>query len=997
MYTLQILDRGQTLLFPLDDRPVRFGRSASVEVVLGEDGVADLHATFVPHAGGARLEPVAPTRRNGVEVKGPIELGLGDRIELGRVVIVVGRTVARPATADDVLAAPAPRRPVPASAAARPAVAPAAKKRSLLPLLAPVPLIGLFAFFALQPGDSEVAAQLAMVANARQKGRVEEARASIARLRESWNGAADDRLARLAREEAALADVEAAFTRLQATVLDPAIDRTYAQWIQELAQIEQKGSPVDQVAARMVRSDLRATLARRAAPAGGAASDPVAVEPPSNGQNPTSGAMTRMAPSGALLGDLAQAPADRVTPPAVAFDQAEVARLCAQGLFAQALELLADAGETAASTIADVRSQARAAQERLLQAARQALAAGKASDAVAQLQGALHRFPATAEFADLRGLLDQAKRQAVATVPPSPAATTTSPTANAPTSAPTDGVAAAPTVDESVRMQTLAAVRAEMDAVRAAEAAGDFVQAAERLAAAAKSVAERDPEFAARLAARAEEAQSCAAFHAAVAASVGAGLRAPGRTSDGAAFELRSTNGHRLVVEVAGQQREIGWPDVAAESVQGIAVRADVLGQAALGAAAMLYKRGENGPAEQLLAKALRAEPALQPEIDRVVARGRGEPADGPGYQLGKDGFVGKREVAVQLSADKLAARIDTVLRGADKKAREALVADVLAGGAESQGILVMALQKELERQVAKIEASPLRKSLEKLDALRTKLDEARALAKELIYDEVRYFYPYKPPAVSSDKYAEYVRTQEEVDRRVEAVRTLWSDTATKVRVPSSLRVDLERLDWATNVLVRLGRSEAAMLARVDWARALPSGEMVSVVDYCRTTAERDELVTWARVEAYNTIVGKQLGAAQRELLRLTNDYRAMFRHRPLAAVPTLGVAAQGHADEMSRLGYFSHTSPTPGRRTPFDRMQLAGYAGGASENIALVDGAQGAIEAWRRSSGHHRNMLAAGHTELGCGGNGRYWVQNFGGSLVHRDDPAWAATADGN
>jgi len=169
------------------------------------------------------------------------------------------------------------------------------------------------------------------------------------------------------------------------------------------------------------------------------------------------------------------------------------------------------------------------------------------------------------------------------------------------------------------------------------------------------------------------------------------------------------------------------------------------------------------------------------------------------------------------------------------------------------------------------------------------------------------------------------------------------------------------------------------------------------VVDYCRTTAEREELVTWARVEAYNTIVGKQLSAAQRDLLRLTNDYRAMFRHRPLAAVPTLGVAAQGHADEMSRLGYFSHTSPTPGRRSPFDRMQLAGYAAGASENIALVDGAQGAIEAWRRSSGHHRNMLAAGHTELGCGGNGRYWVQNFGGSLVHRDDPAWAATAGGN
>lgn len=989
MYTLQILDRGQTLLFPLDDRPVRFGRSNAVEVVLGEDGVADVHATFVPHAGGARLEPLAPTRRNGVDVSGPIELSLGDRIELGRVVVVVGRTVARPATADDVLLAPAARNRV--AVPPREVLPPSPpKKRSLLPLLAPIPLVGLIAYFAMQPGDSGVQAQLALVARARQDGRVDEARVAITRLRESWQGSADDRLARLAREEESLREVDEAFARLQASVLDPAVDRTYAQWIQELTRLEQKGSPVEKVAARMVRSDLRATLDRRSAPAGAGAEarDPVVADAPT--------------------------PPSQAMPPIGDVDRAEVARLCQQGLFARAFELLGGAGEAAASVVADVRTQALAAQKQVLQTARESLANGKADAAVQLLQGAVSRFPVTAEFADLRGLLGEAQRQAVAAAAPmqpahaptnAPAATpsTTEPTtppatvANAPATAEGAPVAATPAVDESVRMQTLAAVRAEMDAVRAAETAGDFGAAAERLAAVAKSIAERDPEFAARLVARAEEARLCAEFHAFVAEAVGVGLRPHGTTKDGASFELRATSGHRLVVDVGGAAREIGWPDVAAESVHGIAVRADVLGKAALGAASLLYKLGENAPAEALLAKALRAEPALQPEIDRVLARGRGEPADGPGYQLGKDGFVSKREAAVALSADKLAARIDAVLRGSDKKARETLVADVLAGGADSQAILVAALQKELERQVAKIEGSSLRKSLEKLDALRTRLDDARAHAKELIYDEVRYFYPYKPPAVSSDKYAEYVRTQEEVDNRVEAVRTLWSDTATKVRVPSSLRTDLDRLDWSANVLERFGRSDAALLARVDWARALPSGESVSVVDYCRTTAERDELVTWARVEAYNQIVGKQLSSAQRELLRLTNDYRAMFRHRPLAAVPTLGVAAQGHADEMSRLGYFSHTSPTPGRASPYDRMRLAGYTGGASENIALVDGAQGAIDAWRRSSGHHRNMLAAGHTELGCGGNGRYWVQNFGGSLVHRDDPAWAATAGRN
>ena len=118
MFTLQILDRGQTLLFPLDRRAVQFGSGASAELVLGEEGVAALHARFVPHEKGVRLEPLAATRVNGQELKGPAELALGDRIELGRAVLVVGRTVARAATADDVLAArprtgeSAPRRPV---------------------------------------------------------------------------------------------------------------------------------------------------------------------------------------------------------------------------------------------------------------------------------------------------------------------------------------------------------------------------------------------------------------------------------------------------------------------------------------------------------------------------------------------------------------------------------------------------------------------------------------------------------------------------------------------------------------------------------------------------------------------------------------------------------------------------------------------------------------------------------------------------------------------
>jgi uncharacterized protein YkwD len=99
----------------------------------------------------------------------------------------------------------------------------------------------------------------------------------------------------------------------------------------------------------------------------------------------------------------------------------------------------------------------------------------------------------------------------------------------------------------------------------------------------------------------------------------------------------------------------------------------------------------------------------------------------------------------------------------------------------------------------------------------------------------------------------------------------------------------------------------------------------------------------------------------------------------------------------MARLGYFAHMSPTPGRHTPYDRMRLAGYKFGVSENIALVDGANGAHVAWCHSSGHHRNLLDASHYEIGIGADGRLWVQNFGSGKVHRDEPAWTESRANN
>ena len=107
-----------------------------------------------------------------------------------------------------------------------------------------------------------------------------------------------------------------------------------------------------------------------------------------------------------------------------------------------------------------------------------------------------------------------------------------------------------------------------------------------------------------------------------------------------------------------------------------------------------------------------------------------------------------------------------------------------------------------------------------------------------------------------------------------------------------------------------------------------------------------------------------------------------MFGHRPAVRInPCLVTSSRGHSDDMSRLGFFDHFSPVEGKKTPEDRMKLAGYEmSGCSENIYAGSGSpEAAHEGWIHSSGHHRNILMPGWVEMGSGSAGRDWTQNFG------------------
>ncbi|MCK0096363.1 CAP domain-containing protein [Yoonia sp. F2084L] len=108
------------------------------------------------------------------------------------------------------------------------------------------------------------------------------------------------------------------------------------------------------------------------------------------------------------------------------------------------------------------------------------------------------------------------------------------------------------------------------------------------------------------------------------------------------------------------------------------------------------------------------------------------------------------------------------------------------------------------------------------------------------------------------------------------------------------------------------------------------------------------------------------------------NAFRASQGRGAVQPNAALARAAQAHAEDMARRGYFSHDSPGgPNGDTFVDRARAGGCAmTGGAENIA--NGQQSeeqVLVAWQNSSGHRRNMLVRGYTQFGLGRSGNIWV----------------------
>ncbi len=111
-------------------------------------------------------------------------------------------------------------------------------------------------------------------------------------------------------------------------------------------------------------------------------------------------------------------------------------------------------------------------------------------------------------------------------------------------------------------------------------------------------------------------------------------------------------------------------------------------------------------------------------------------------------------------------------------------------------------------------------------------------------------------------------------------------------------------------------------------------------------------------VDDANAADGKRLSKQAHVGLAALNAHRVSLGISSLRYSAKLGRMATEHAEEMMRLGYFSHRSPMPERETKEMRAALVGYEGRVVECITGARGPESAIEFWKFDGGHHRDMV---------------------------------------
>ncbi|MFI4859262.1 MAG: CAP domain-containing protein [Phycisphaerales bacterium JB063] len=149
-------------------------------------------------------------------------------------------------------------------------------------------------------------------------------------------------------------------------------------------------------------------------------------------------------------------------------------------------------------------------------------------------------------------------------------------------------------------------------------------------------------------------------------------------------------------------------------------------------------------------------------------------------------------------------------------------------------------------------------------------------------------------------------------------------------------------------------------------------------IQYALATDDREREVVAGNVaqrdpNQFDTTAGEADG------IDLCNRRRMVLGLNPLAVDHKLILAGRDHSNDMVTLGFFAHSSPVPGKETPWKRAENFGTTA-SGENIAAGYGSETqATMGWWYSPGHLKNMMGQGHNRIGLGTHQQHYTQLFG------------------
>jgi hypothetical protein len=456
---------------------------------------------------------------------------------------------------------------------------------------------------------------------------------------------------------------------------------------------------------------------------------------------------------------------------------------------------------------------------------------------------------------------------------------------------------------------------------------------------------------------------------------------------DAAPFAVAGFEG----VDAHGVQRDgavVPWRALDAGSLAALAALAPDVPATRLGLVLELLERGAldgaSGAHARLQGLLKRGELPAR-DVDALVARSRDEAVPRGGYVWHDGRFLTAAEhdeLVIGAEAKRLARALET-RRGDAREAAYAALFELSLEHPYADAALSASLEKLFDKAVQGLTRASTLRNLQNLAAARRELDERRSFALELIFDESKYFYPYKPPAVSSERASQYAAVQREVDERVAEVRGLW-ESALRVKLPASFRDELSDLRWTLDRAQGFVPDIQLPERLPEWVLAIDTElDVLTLASFAWDEAERARIARDRAVRARSERLWAEhaVPSPDTNQVRITNNYRAMLGRDALAWNPHIHEAASMHSEYMANSGHFGHYEEGDvQRRSPFDRMRLTGYSSPSGENCHMgSSGAEGAHNGWVHSSGHHRTLLSTQHTEMASALSTYYWTQNFG------------------